>query len=59
MPHWLQIVSRLNPLSYKVNALRGLLLGIPAPLGLDVAVLVGTVVVGVTAATAVLPRLVR
>lgn len=30
MPGWLQTVSRINPLSYQVNALRGLLLGTPS-----------------------------
>jgi len=59
MPRWLQIISKLNPLSYEVNALRGLLLGLPAPLLLDVSFLVGAVIVGVATATAVLPRLVR
>ena len=33
MPTWLQVVSRINPLSYLVDALRGLLVGTPAHLG--------------------------
>ncbi|MGE3621171.1 MAG: ABC transporter permease [Acidimicrobiia bacterium] len=59
MPDWLQWISRVNPLSYQVNALRGLLLGTSANLWLDFGVLVASVVVGVTAASIVLPRLVR
>ncbi|MEV6703844.1 ABC transporter permease, partial [Streptomyces sp. NPDC051453] len=39
MPGWLQAVSRVNPLTYQVDALRGLLLGTPSHLPLDYAVL--------------------
>ena len=35
MPGWLQAITRFNPLSYEVDALRGLLIGIPTNLGLD------------------------
>ncbi|MEV0202184.1 ABC transporter permease [Nonomuraea sp. NPDC050691] len=59
MPAWLQAVNRVNPLGYEVDALRGLLLGTPAHLGLDVAVLVVALAVGVTVAAALLPRLTR
>ncbi len=59
MPGWLQVISRCNPLSYEVDALRGLLIGTPAHLGLDLTVLVAATVVGVTAAAALLPRLAR
>ncbi len=59
MPGWLQALSRGNPLSYEVDALRGLLIGTSAHLALDFAVLAGAVVVGVTTAAALLPRLVR
>lgn len=59
MPHWLQAISRGNPLSYEVDALRGLLIGTPAHLGLDFAVLIAAVAVGVTAASALLGRLAR
>jgi ABC-2 type transport system permease protein len=38
MPGWVRAVALVNPLSYEVNALRGLLLGIPASLPLDVGV---------------------
>jgi ABC-2 type transport system permease protein len=59
MPEWLQVLSRLNPLSYEVDALRGLLLGTPSELWRDYAVLVGSAVVGVAAASALLGRLTR
>ena len=59
MPGWLQAISRVNPLSYEVDALRGLLIGIPAHLWLDAAVLVGATIAGVTAAALLLPRLAR
>ncbi|MFI9723265.1 ABC transporter permease [Streptomyces sp. NPDC052396] len=59
MPHWLQTVSRFNPLSYEVDALRGLLIGTHAHLLLDFGVLTGSVVIGVTAASALLGRLAR
>jgi len=59
MPGWLQAISRCNPLSYQVDALRGLLIGTPAHLGLDLIVLVAATVAGVTASAALLPRLAR
>ncbi len=59
MPPWAQALGRVNPLTYEVNALRGLLLGTPANLPLDVAVLVGATLAGIVAAATVLPRLVR
>ena len=59
MPGWLQAISRCNPLSYQVDALRGLLIGTPAHLGLDLIVLVVATVAGVTASAALLPRLAR
>ena len=43
MPRWLQIVSHANPLTYQVDALRGLMLagGTSASgLGLDLGILV-------------------
>ena len=30
MPGWLQVINHVNPLSYEVDALRGLLIGTPA-----------------------------
>src|SRR5262245_28850565 len=59
MPAWIRWFSYINPLSYEVDALRGLLIGTHAHLWLDAAVLASALVVGVTVAAAVLPRLVR
>jgi ABC-2 type transport system permease protein len=59
MPGWLQAISKVNPLSYEVDALRGLLIGVPTNLALDVAVLVGAAVAGVIVSSALLPRLAK
>ncbi len=59
MPGWLQALSRVNPLTYEVDALRSLLIGTPSNLGLDFGVLVGAVVVGVAAASSLVGRLSR
>jgi ABC-2 type transport system permease protein len=59
MPLWLQGLSMVNPLSYEVDALRGLLVGTPAHLALDAVVLVAAALAGITAASALLGRLVR
>jgi ABC-2 type transport system permease protein len=59
MPGWLQVISKINPLSYEVDGLRGVLLGTPNTLGLDVGVLVVALVVALSAAAALLPRLAR
>jgi ABC-2 type transport system permease protein len=59
MPGWLQVVSRLNPLSYEVSALRGLLLGTPTTLWLDFLVLVAAALAAITAASGLLGRLTR
>jgi ABC-2 type transport system permease protein len=59
MPSWLQVVSRINPLSYLVDALRGLLVGTPAHVGVDMLVLVGATAVGIVVAGSLLGRLVR
>ena len=59
MPGWLQAVSKANPLSYQVDALRGLLIGSPAHLALDFAVLVVAAALGITAASSLLGRLAR
>ena len=40
MPQWLRWLSTVNPLSYEVNALRTLLIGMPSNGLLDMAVLV-------------------
>ena len=59
MPGWLQVLSRVNPLSYEVDALRGLLISTPSHLPLDFGVLAVAVVVGVTAASSLVGRLAR
>ncbi|ELP68420.1 hypothetical protein STRTUCAR8_09759 [Streptomyces turgidiscabies Car8] len=59
MPGWLQTVSRINPLSYQVNALRGLLLGTPANLAVDFGVLLVAAVLSVVVASSLLGRLAR
>ncbi|MFF3941581.1 ABC transporter permease [Streptomyces phaeofaciens] len=59
MPGWLQAVSRFNPLTYEVDALRGLLLGTPAHLALDYGVLLVAAALGITAASSLLGRLAR
>ena len=41
MPGWLQVISKINPLTYEVEALRGLLIGTATTLWLDVTVLAG------------------
>jgi ABC-type multidrug transport system ATPase subunit len=53
------VATRVNPLSYEVNALRQLLLGLPGNLAADFAVLVGAAVVGIAAASRLLGRLAR
>jgi len=59
MPGWLQAVTKINPLSYEVDALRGLLIGTPANMALDVGVLVAVTIAGISAAAALLPRLAK
>lgn len=59
MPQWLRWLSAINPLSYEVNALRGLLIGTPTNAALDITVLVVAAVLGVLTAASLLRRLVR
>ncbi|MDT0437282.1 MULTISPECIES: ABC transporter permease [Streptomyces] len=59
MPGWIQAISKVNPLTYQVDALRGLLLGTPAHLPLDYGVLAVAAVLGITAASSLLGRLAR
>ncbi|MET7480891.1 ABC transporter permease [Streptomyces sp. NPDC005648] len=59
MPGWLQAISRFNPLSYQVDALRGLLLGTHAHVALDLAVLFVAAALGIAAASSLLGRLAR
>jgi len=59
MPAWLQAISHVNPLSYQVEALRGLLIGLPARLPLDYAVLGGASALAITVSSAMLGRLAK
>ncbi|QHA02827.1 ABC transporter permease [Streptomyces broussonetiae] len=59
MPGWLQAVSKVNPLSYQVDALRGLLLGTPSHLAPDFVVLAVAAALGIAAASSLLGRLAR
>ncbi|MEU2735229.1 ABC transporter permease [Streptomyces sp. NPDC059697] len=59
MPGWLQAISKVNPLSYQVDALRGLLLGTHAHLALDYGVLVLAAALGILSASSLLGRLAR
>ncbi len=61
MPGWLQAISRANPLTYEVDALRSLMLqggAIIYGVGLDLAVLVLTAAILVAIAARVYPRVV-
>jgi ABC-2 type transport system permease protein len=59
MPSWLQVINHVNPLSYEVDALRGLLVGTEATITLDFGVLVVAAAFMITVASALLPRLSR
>jgi ABC-2 type transport system permease protein len=59
MPPWLRALAVVNPLSYEVDALRGMLIGTHAHLALDFGVLLFAVVVGVTTASLLVGRLAR
>jgi len=59
MPAWLKAVSLVNPLTYEVDALRGLLIGAPSHLPLDFGVLTIAVVAGITTASSLIGRLAR
>jgi ABC-2 type transport system permease protein len=59
MGRWLRDLSRINPLSYEVDGLRGMLVHSNATIGLDVAVLAATVLVGVITASSLVNRLAR
>jgi ABC-2 type transport system permease protein len=59
MPGWLKVLSHINPLSYEVGALRGLLIGVPTNYWLDFGVLIATAVGGICAAGAAIGRLSR
>lgn len=57
MPTWLHVLSKINPLSYEVNALRALLIGTPFN-PVDIAVLAAAAVTGILTASILLRRLV-
>lgn len=59
MPGWLQVINHINPLSYEVEALRGLLIGTPARLWLDFGILAGAAALSIVVAASLLPRLAR
>jgi ABC-2 type transport system permease protein len=59
MPTWLRVVSHINPLTYEVAGLRGLLIGQPTTLWLDFLVLIVAALAGIAAASALLGRLAR
>jgi ABC-2 type transport system permease protein len=59
MPGWVRVLSRINPLSYEVDALRALLIGTAANLWIDFGVLLLAVAVGVTVASSLIDRLAR
>ncbi len=59
MPSWVRAITLINPLSYEVNALRRLLLGMPGNLWTDFGVLIFAAVLGVTVASLLLGRLAR
>lgn len=61
MPHWLQVIASLNPLTYEVDALRALMLTGGTSiygLGLDAGVLVAALTVLVVIAARLYPRMV-
>ena len=59
MPAWLQVINHVNPMSYEVAALRGLLIGVPTNYWLDFGVLVAAAVAGICMAGAAIGRLSR
>ena len=59
MPQWLRVLALVNPLSYEVDALRGLLIGTPSHIALDFGVLLFSVVIGVATASSLVDRLAR
>ena len=55
----MRAITHVNPLSYEVNALRQLLLGLTGNLAADFAALALATVVGIAAASLLLGRLAR
>jgi ABC-2 type transport system permease protein len=61
MPPWLQIISRGNPLTYQVDALRGLMITgghSTFAFGVDFAVLAATLVVLLSVVAKLYPRII-
>jgi len=57
MPGWLQILARVNPLSYQVDLLRALMLGQGStPIALDFAVLIGVTTLLILIGARLYPR---
>ena len=57
MPQWLQVVARVNPLTYEVEGLRQMLVGVGgANVGLDFLVVAGFFAVMLAAATRAYPK---
>jgi ABC-2 type transport system permease protein len=57
MPGWLQAISKVNPLTYQIDGLRGLLIGTATTLWLDALVIAGATIISITCASLLLPRL--
>jgi ABC-2 type transport system permease protein len=60
MPDWLKVVAQVNPLTYQVDALRGLMVQGSVesfPLALDFAVLIASTVILIVIAARLYPRL--
>jgi ABC-2 type transport system permease protein len=60
MPDWLKVVAQVNPLTYQVDALRGLMIQGAVesfPLALDFGVLIGSTIVLIMIAARLYPRL--
>jgi ABC-2 type transport system permease protein len=58
MPDWLKVVATINPLSYVVEILRGLLItGNLSNIFLDLGILLGMIVLAIMIATKLYPRL--
>jgi ABC-2 type transport system permease protein len=59
MPSWVRVLSKVNPLSYEVDALRAFLVHGRGDLWLDFGVLLLAVAAGVTASSSLVDRLAR
>jgi ABC-2 type transport system permease protein len=59
MPGWLKVLALINPLSYEVDALRGMLIGTHSHILLDFGVMVFAVILGIVTASSLVSRLAR